>query len=194
MRKLQWGLLVLFGMAGIAQAGAGWNLVIEPKFLRSEVSWPVEGSDRTVLAAARVVDGEVEPVRRAEMNQSGVTTESILLDASRSASAVLAALRPEYIRDGHQVIQYAVLRSDNPLTASAVLAPEFAATFAETIGPELLLAIPNRNTVFVFPKQSLVYRTFADTMFAEYQGSAHPVSRELFELRGGKLIAIGLYR
>ena len=85
-----------------------------------------------------------------------------------------------------------VLAAVTAVTASSLAdEPE---TFAETLGPELLVAIPNRNTVFVFPKQSVVFQTFSDTMFTEYQSSTHPVSRELFELRKGKLIAIGTYR
>jgi hypothetical protein len=162
--------------------------------MRHETSWPVQGSDRTVLAAARVVDGEIVPLTKAEAAKHGITTEKILTDGARTATEVLAGLKPEYVRDDKKVIQYAILRSENPLTASVVLAPKFAETFAQTLGPELLLAIPNRNTVYVFPKQSVVYQTFSDTIYAEYQSSPHPVSRELFELRKGKLIAIGTYR
>ena len=194
MRKLKCALLAILVITGIAQAADDWHLLVEPKFLRTESSWPIQGSDRTVLVAARLVDGELVPFTKADEAKRGATGEKILADAARTASAVLAGLKPDYVRDEKKVIQYAVLRSDSPLTASAVLAPNFAETFAQTLGPELLVAIPNRNTVFVFPKQSLVYQTFSDTMFAEYQSSAYPVSRELFELRKGKLIAIGTYR
>jgi hypothetical protein len=194
MRKLKCALLTFLVITPALPASDGWHLLIEPKFMRYESAWPVEGSDRTVMVAARVVDGEIVPLTKADAEKQGGTPEKILADAPRTASAVLAGLKPEYVRDDKKVIQYAILRSENPLTASAVLAPEFAETFARTLGPELLLAIPNRYTVFVFPKQSPVHRTFADTVYAEYQSSPHPVSRELFELRKGKLIAIGTYR
>lgn len=130
----------------------------------------------------------------AEKPTSPEALETMLTDAARNAAATLADIEPIYIRDDNQVIQYAILRSDNPFTASTVLAPGFADRFARTLGPELLLAIPNRNLVYVFPKQSEIHRMFADQIFAEYQSSSHPVSRELFELRKGKLIAIGAYR
>jgi hypothetical protein len=168
--------------------------LVEPKFLGYEAAWPVEGSDRTVLVPARVANGEITPLSRAEAEKSGVTRDQIRTDAATNASAVLAELKPRYVRDKNQVIQYAVLESENPLTASAVLAPDFAALFAETLGPDLLVAIPNRNLVLVFPKQSQAHTGASDLIYAEYQGAIHPVSRELFEIRSGKLIAIGQYR
>lgn len=194
MRKLKCALLAILVITGIARASDDWHLLIEPKFMRFDSSWPIQGSDRTVVVAARVVDGEIVPFAKGDEEKRGATSEKILADSSRTASEVLASLKPNYVRDDKKVIQYAVLQSESPLTASAVLAPKFAETFAETLGPELLIAIPNRNTVYVFPKQSLVYQTFSDTMFTDYQSSPNPVSRELFELRKGKLIAIGTYR
>lgn len=162
--------------------------------MRYDSTWPIQGSDRTIVVAARLVDGEVVPFSKGDEEKRGATAEKILADSSRTAATVLEGLKPNYVRDDKKVIQYAILKSDSPLTASAVLAPKFAETFAQTLGPELLIAIPNRHTVFVFPKQSLVYQAFSDTIYAEYQSSPAPVSRELFELRKGKLIAIGTYR
>ena len=177
-----------------ARAADSWHLLIEPKFLRYQAAWPIPGSDRTVLVPARVVDDEILPLKRDEVLVLGATRTKILADAPKTASAVLATLKPRYERDDKNVIQYAILESDNPLTASAVLAPEFAAMFAETLGPDLLVAIPNRKVVFVFPKQSPAFQSVADLIFAEYQSSPNPVSREVFELKRGKLIAIGTYR
>jgi hypothetical protein len=194
MQKLKCALLAILVITGTAQASDEWHLLIEPKFMRYDSSWPIQGSDRTIVTAARFVNGEIVPFTKGDEEKRGATTEKILEDSAKTATEVLAGLKPNYIRDDKKVIQYAVLQSDSPLTASAVLAPKFAETFAQTLGPELLIAIPNRNTVYVFPKQSVVYQTFSDTMFAEYQGSPAPVSRELFELRKGKLIAIGSYR
>ena len=107
---------------------------------------------------------------------------------------MLAALKPRFIRDENKVIQCAVLESDSPLTASAVLAPEFATLFNETIGPDILVAIPNRFRIFVFPKGSPAFQRFSEIVIAEYDSSPYPVSKELFSLRKGKLVAIGSYR
>jgi hypothetical protein len=194
MQKLKCALLALFTLAAPLHADDVWHLLIEPKFLRYESAWPIPGSDRTVLVPARMEKGEILPLKREEVTSRGVTREKILASAPAAAAAVLATLTPRYVRDDNKVIQYAVLESDNPLTASAVLAPKLGEIFARTLGPDLLVAIPNRNLVYVFPKQSPVFQTFADLVYAEYQSSSHPVSRELFEVRDGKLIAIGAYR
>jgi hypothetical protein len=194
MQKLKCALLALFTLTAPLHADDVWHLLIEPKFLRYESAWPIPGSDRTVLVPARMEKGEILPLKREEVTSRGVTREKILASAPAAAAAVLATLTPRYVRDDNKVIQYAVLESDNPLTASAVLAPKLGEIFARTLGPDLLVAIPNRNLVYVFPKQSPVFQTFADLVYAEYQSSSHPVSRELFEVRDGKLIAIGAYR
>jgi hypothetical protein len=107
---------------------------------------------------------------------------------------VLATLTPHFIRDENNVIQCAVLESTNPLTASTVLAPEFASLFRETLGPDILIAIPNRFRIFVFPNGTPAFQRLSDIVIAEYDSSSYPVSKELFTLRKAKLTAVGLYR
>ncbi len=190
MQKLKYALLALFALTSAALAADDWHLLIEPKFQGYKNTWPIQGSDRTVLVPARLTNGTIAPLEGGQQ----ISWDAIKEPASSSASAVLAGLKPRYVRDDKNVIQYAILESESPLTASAVLAPKFGEMFAQTLGPDLLVAIPNRNLIYVFPKQSLVSQGFADLIYAEYQASSHPVSRELFELRDGKLIAIGTYR
>ena len=185
-------------MAAGAIANAGpadqWHVLIEPKFMRYEVAWPIAGSDETVLVPARLVKGEIVPLRLKEVFSHFGPQRKIATDAPEEASRIFAKLVPNIIRDENGVIQYAVLESKSPLTASAVLAPEFPEKFAKTLGPDLLVAIPSRQLVFVFPKQSPACEQLAETVIVHYETSPSPVSLELFELRGGKLIAIGRYR
>jgi hypothetical protein len=194
MQKLQSPLCAILIFLPLLLQADGWHLLVEPKFLGYETAWPVSGSEKTVLVPARLQDGEPVALTRAEVEKSPAAREQILAEAARNASAVLATLKPRYVRGKNQVIEYAVLESENPLTASTVLAPDFADLFAETLGPDLLVAIPNRYLVLVFPKQSPAHTGASDLVYAEYQGAEHPVSRELFEIRQGKLIAIGQYR
>ena len=181
-------------IAARAPAEETWHLLIEPTFMHYETGWPIVGAERTVLVPARLVDGEILPLRRDEVESLGAPRDKILASAPKAASAVLAGLKPRFIRDENNVIQCAVLESDSPLTASAVLAPEFSPLFNETIGPDLLIAIPNRFRIFVFPKGSPAYQRFSEIVIAEYDSSPYPVSKELFSLRKGKLVAIGSYR
>lgn len=192
--KLKYGVVFLMAAAGSLRAGTEWHLLIEPSFMKYESAWPIIGSETAVLVPARFVDGEVLPLKREEVLRLGVTRKEILDQAPAAAAKVLAGLKPDYIRDKNQVIQYAVLASESPLTASAVLAPGFTELFAETLGPDLLIAIPNRFRILVFPRDTRATQGLSDVVFAEYQSSSYPVSREVFALKKGKLIAIGRYR
>lgn len=193
-RTLRFLLLSLLIAPAATFAGDTWHLLIEPTFMGHTVAWPIPSAETTVLVPARVIDGEVQPLKRDEILPLGVTRQQILDTAPAAASAVLETLKPEYIRDDNKVILYAVIQSDNPLTASAVLAPGFAEKFRDTLGTDLLIAIPNRNTIFIFSRQSPVYRQMSELIIAEYKSSATPASRELFTLRQGRLIAVGSYQ
>jgi len=177
-----------------ATAEEPWRLLVEPSFMHYEAAWPIVGAERTVLVPAKYIDGEIVPLKRDVVLSDGVTRKEILAQASTAAAEELSKLKPEYVRDGNKVIQYAILQSDSPLTASTVLAPDFAKLFTETLGPDILIAIPNRNRIFVFPRLSSTYQAMTDIVIAEYLSSSTPVSRELFILRKGELSAIGRYQ
>ncbi len=193
MTKLKCALLGFLAATLVSAPGGDetWHLLVEPTFMGHEAAWPIPNAKTTVLVPARVVDGEVQPLLRKEVAELNITRKKILASAPAAASAVLTTLKPRYVRDRNKVIQYAVVESDNPLTASAVLAPEFAGLFSETLGPDLIVAIPNRFRIFVFPKASFGSLNISDMIFTEYKSTAWPVTREIFELRRGKLIAIG---
>jgi hypothetical protein len=46
----------------------------------------------------------------------------------------------------------------------------------------------------VFPKVSPAYQRFSEIVIAEYDSSAYPVSKELFSVRKGRIVAVGSYR
>jgi hypothetical protein len=195
MRKLKCALSFLI-VAIVARSAAEetWHLLIEPTFMHYEASWPIDGAERTVLVPARYVNGEVLPLKSNDILTLGATRDTILASAPKAASEVLATLTPRFIRDENKVIQCAVLESASPLTASAVLAPEFGTLFRETLGPEILVAVPNRFRIFVFPQGTPAFQRFSEIVIAEYDSSSYPVSKELFTLRKGKLTAVGSYR
>jgi hypothetical protein len=193
MRKLNCALLIIaLGLPlSLPAAEDVWHLLVEPSFMPHEAAWPIPGTKTSVLVPSRLEEGEVLPLQRDEVVPRQVTRAGILASARSSASEVLKRLTPRYVRDSNQVIQYAVLESNDPLMTSAVLAPEFSGRFAETLGPEIVVAIPNHSRIFVFPRLSLAHQNFSDLIFVEYQSTPYPVSRDLFALRNGKLIAIG---
>ncbi len=155
------------------------------------VKRPVEGSRRTILTVAQVVDGEPVPLRREEKKSIHRTFEQIRADALETASEVLRPLKPTYMRDRNKVILFAVIESENPLTASTVLAPGFASSFRETLGPDLLVAMPHRRKIYIFSRQDDAHLRVAERLIEEYQSATDRVSREVFALEEGRLRSLG---
>ena len=169
-----------------------WVLLVEPSFTDYKMRRPIEGSLRTILAIARVVDGEIQPLTREEKKSVHLTYPMIREAALRNASAAFKRMSPAFVRNNKNVIQYASIESDDPLTASCVLAPEFAAAFEKTLGPDLLVAMPTRNQLLVFSRQDDVHLRMAELIISAYLFSNHPVSREIFALEKGGLRSLGV--
>ncbi|MGV3533182.1 MAG: hypothetical protein ACO1QR_12490, partial [Chthoniobacteraceae bacterium] len=74
-----------------------------------------------------------------------------------------------------------------------VLSPKFLELFKDTLGPKVLVVVPNRFTAYVFPRLASTYREYSPGIFADYRATAHPVSVEVFELSAAGLTAIGAY-
>lgn len=100
----------------------------------------------------------------------------------------------ELIRDSKKVVEYAAMTSQSPLTATMILAPDFPLKkFQDIFGPKLLVAVPNRFTVYVFPALASEYRGYSPLVLRAYQDSPFPVSLEVFEISPQGLRAIGTF-
>ena len=186
-------LVFLFAAASTSTLLADqWALLVEPSFMDHKMRRPIEGSQRTVLAIARVVAGEIQPLTREEKKSVHMTYPMIQEQALQTASEVFKRMKPTFVRGKNQVIQYAAIESEDPLTASCVLAPEFAAAFEETLGPDLLVAMPTRNQVLVFSNQDNAHLRLAERIINSYLTSNYPVSREIFALESGNLRSLGI--
>jgi cytochrome c-type biogenesis protein CcmE len=179
-------------LAAPALAEDQWLLAVEPSFMDHKMRRSIDGSKRTILSISRVVDGEIEPLTREQKKTVHRTFDQIRTEALKTASATLAKMTPEFFRDQNGVIRHAALESPDPLTASSVLAPEFADTFRTTLGPDLLIAIPTRNQILVFSRQDDAHLRLSETIIGNYLSSNFPVSREIFALENGHLRSLGV--
>ena len=174
-----------------------WRVLIEPRFMRPEVSQPISGSKAAVLAAgwAAPESGEVRYFRKGEFANLRVSSWDAFMAQAQAASAEeLSRLVPEYIRDKKQVIECAILHSDRQTTSSAVLAPNFLKRFQEVFGPKVLVAVPNRFTIYVFPALASRYADYGGRVIADYYATVYPVSREIFELSATGFKATGAFQ
>ena len=202
------GRLLLAAAVGLALLGtpapadeppppATWRVVLTG-FLRPANTYTqqIAGAQETEQAAAcATAEGKLRLLNREEFAALGVDWPAFSAQSSAAASATLAALQPEWIKDRNQVIECVLLRARRPgdNATLAVLAPDFLQRFTPVFGRKILLAIPDTHTLYVFPRLASHYRDYGARVLAAYQKSESPVSREVFELSATGLRAVGTY-
>lgn len=200
-------------LRGVAAAALAWLAVSSPAEPPAPAAWrvtiagflrpagtfvaPIAGAHTTQYAAACATEaGGIRYLSQEEFAALGVDWETFRAGSASAASAQLAQLRPEWIRDRNQVIECAILRVKNPAddVTAAVLAPDFLKRFTPVFGRKMLLAIPDRQTVYLFPRLASRYQDYAERVLSVYRKSAEPVSREVLELSATGLRAMGEYQ
>jgi len=180
-------------MGAHASDPATWRVWLEPRFMKVPVSSPLAQSERTEIASGVLLDADLQAFSKAEWEGLGVTKEEFDQRVKMNAAGDLAELKPEYVRNRRKVIEYAVLRSEKPIVATAVLAPRFLQLFQDTLGPKVLVAVPNRYTAYVFPALASNYADYAPMIFRDYRETPFPVSVEVFEFSPEGIKAVGAY-
>ena len=188
-----WLVLVLTTPYGRC-ADPAWRVLIEPKFMKPPVTYEIPKSQRAVLVPALLKDGEPVYMSQKEFKALGVDWKAFLDAARANATEELKKLTPEYTRNRKKVIEFATLTSDSELTAGTVLSPEFLKMFQDTIGDKVIVVIPNRYTVYVFPVLASRYQDYTPMVAEAYHATSRPVSMEAYELSDKGLRTIGLYQ
>lgn len=160
--------------------------------MHPEVSFPISGAKRTVLVPAYMGDdGDPQYFSKKDWDAMGLTWDSFRTQAAQNA--IEKKISGELIRDSKKVVQFAAINSEDPLTATMVLAPDFLKRFKDIFGPTILVAIPNRFTVFVFPALASDYKEYAPLVLRAYLDSTYPVSLEVFQISAKGIRAIGIF-
>jgi hypothetical protein len=166
-------------------------LVLGGSFEHPPIVRFLDGSQKTILYPATVgAHGEVIPLGQKE-RFTPKEWDRLIHDFLERSQLHLATLNPEMIRDAHGVIEMALLNSDDPTLASCILNPGFLRRFSAVFGPELILAIPSRKKIYVFPKLANRLPQVVQMIHDDFMISPQPVSMELFELSKKGLRAIG---
>jgi hypothetical protein len=74
-----------------------------------------------------------------------------------------------------------------------ILSPDFLKQFKAIFGPAVLVAVPDRFTVYVFPSQASEYQDYAPMIIHTFQDSTWPVSLEVFQISDAGIKAIGTF-
>ena len=108
--------------------------------------------------------------------------KAFYIEGLEAARAHLKTLKPTYKRNSKRVIEYAMLKADHPLTATIIILPEFRELFAETLGEQLFIVVPSRDTVMVFPKLATSMPDYTEVLTDLYKDAIYPGSAEIFEV------------
>jgi hypothetical protein len=178
-----------------AKESAKYLLLIQPRNLSTGVFVLMPGARETTYTAA--YQGTIGPrnYKRVEFRKAfpGGWRE-FLERGKKAASDHLKTLKPKYIRNSKKVIEYAVIESDHPLTATTVVVAEFRELFKETLGDQLLIVIPNRFSVYVFPKLASTIGDYQKRFMYLFRDAVYPASSEIFELTKEGFRGFGSFR
>jgi len=188
-------LLALLNLTSISSLKASDELtpglLVGGSFEHPPVSRFLPGSKKTLLFPANLDQVNSFHPLTSPGTLFHADWDHYLKQAQERSSLLLATLNPAMIRDSHGVIQMAVISTDNPLTASCMLLPGFLKRFSAIFGPEVIIAIPARNKIYIFPKLANQLQAMAGTIRDDYLISPQPVSTELFELSKKGIRTIG---
>ena len=170
-------------------------LLIQPRNLSTGVFVLMPGARETTYTAA--YQGTIGPrnYKRSEFRKAfpGGWKE-FLARGKKAASDHLKTLKPKYIRNSKKGIEYAIIESDHPLTATTVVVDEFRELFSETLGDQLLIVVPNRFTVYVFPKLASTIGNYQKSFMSLFRDAVYPASSEVFELTKEGFRGFGSFR
>ncbi len=188
-RKCKPGLAaILIVLAFLAPGSRGLRAaehvaILDPYFYRVPVFDPVEGSKETVIAYYEKNDDQLAPVPVNENTPEEKT--QIRAESLRRAKEFVGTIKPFVIRDSHQVITALRLTDPSPELSCVILLPELENWYANLLGPRCLAAVPNRRTIFLFPRSGSSIREFGNEVLSYFHNDPWPVSAELFDLRAG---------
>lgn len=161
--------------------------------MRSAVTAPISEAKATEFAGGLRGPDELTPFSKDAFAALKIGWEEFFAKARANATGDLAGIKPHYVRNRKKVIEYATLESTEPFVASAVLAPRFLELFADTLGPKVLVVLPNQFTAYVFPALASNYQDFEPLMRQAYRATAHPGTLEVFEFSAEGIKAVGAY-
>lgn len=181
-------------MSGPVRALEEVCLLIEPKD-GPPVSRLLKGAKMTAFVPGRETRlGSVRYYTKAEFDALGYGWAGFTRRAEAAATRVWATLKPEMSKDARGNVISAVVRGQSHLTAGTVLAPAFYEMFRTAMGDDLVVLIPDRFTIYVFPRPMGDYKALGPKILEAYAEASYPVSYEVLLLNKEGLSALGSFR
>ena len=163
-------------------------LLPEPRMMRSARSLKPGGSEKTVLSPAKEIADSpfIATYSTDEFAAIGISPETFAERARTTADRLLKDLKPEWVQDEKGQVLYAVYRGERPIYASLIVAPSLPHLFEAAFGPEIWLAAPDRNALYVFPAKAAILSDFASDLEQRFRNDPYAATGEIFSWKKDK--------
>lgn len=168
-----------------------------PKLMGTSNGKAMGGSVTTVFCPAREISRApyVEVYTDSEFSKLGISADAFEKKAREAAERLLTVYRPELIKDATGKVAYGVYRGEKEIFPCLMMAPSLGKVFENVFGKEIIVAMPDRNALYIFPPNPAVVEDFAADMESRYELSLNAASDEVFVIKGdtGEIRALGSF-
>ena len=162
--------------------------MIEPRFMRPDLPQPIRGAQQTFFVPGREIAGYpgVEAYPENEYAKLRIGWDAFYKKAQEAADRWLAKIEPRVVKDEKGNPKYAAIESDRPLVSGLLIASKFHEKFGPLFGDRLIIFVPDRHHIFVFPDRQELYSQYILPMLGRFDDAPYSCSRELFLWQKGK--------
>lgn len=158
------------------------GLVVESTSSAAKVYTAIPGAKKTVLAAAHEWQYGLRLFTDTEWRKREYDLEAFYDEAEKTADAVAEAMQPQLMRDSRDVVEYALIASDDVFLSSALTSKRFLRHFKDVLGSELRVIVVDRHILYVFPAVGGKLETYAPAIADIYRTTQFPGSLEIFQV------------
>jgi hypothetical protein len=170
-----------------------YAIAIEPAVLKSKVAQPLGDSRATVMSPATETATGLKILAPDDWKALGLSWPDYQKKAITAAAKLLSSIEPVIEKDSRDIVQFIKLHHTSHLTSSLILAPELYTKFSPMLGRELLVVVPDRFTLYLFPRRSGAFLKQGPTLATLFVDATYPASSEAFELTETSLKSIGTF-
>ncbi|MEM7014723.1 MAG: hypothetical protein AAF585_24960 [Verrucomicrobiota bacterium] len=167
------------------------GVTFAPSFMSYEISQEIDGAKSTVLTPIQRTRTGVRVFTKETWEKEGHDWETWMTEAMKVADDLAENLEFKWVKDDNDVYLYAAFEVDDPLLNSMILSEKFLPRFEKQLGSQLLVVMPDRTSLYVFPKFGGKLSDYGGALRSKYQNAVAKVSEEIFEVSKNGYRAVG---
>lgn len=167
------------------------GFIFEGVFERADFAKKPDGAQKTQLVASYEWDYGTRSFTEKSWKEHGLDWDRFTPIAENLANSLAEKIKPRFVRDFRQVIEYALYESEDPFLSSILLSPRIHEELRETLGDEMRVVVVDRYRFYVFPATGGKFEEFGEALVGDFVNTEFPVSLEVFRLDENGLEVIG---